>query len=134
MTKKKILKLPSKVPRTKQKDPRHQSFSKYILKIVKATEKDVALTADTVAIINSILNDTVKEFVQHSTRLIQVSGKQTITDREMEAATRMHFRNSGQLKTEFTNHAKNHVAQFKQTPKNKKDINDQKTAEPAESP
>jgi histone H3/H4 len=104
-----------KQARKKKTDPRHQCFSKYINKIIRKHETDITTTADTLAIMDSIVNDAAKQIIQTATKLVQTNNKKTITDWEIEAATRMYFRNCPELKKDFTSMAKNHVRMYKQT-------------------
>lgn len=99
--------------RKKKTDPRHQCFSKYINKIIRQNEKNVAATADTLAVMNSIVNDVAKQIIQTATKLVQTNNKKTITDWEIEASTRMYFRSCEELKKDFTSIAQNHVRLYK---------------------
>jgi histone H3/H4 len=103
-----------KQARKKRSDPRNQCFSKYISKLIRKHEPEITTTADSLAVLDSIVNHTAKQIIQSAAKLVQTNNRKTITDREIEAAVRMHFRTCNELKREWTSTATVHVQMFKQ--------------------
>ena len=73
---------------TKRKKPK-QSYGSYIYKVMKQVHPDVGITAKSMSIMNSFVNDIFEQLAGQASRLSQQNKKATIGSREIQTAVRL---------------------------------------------
>ena len=66
-----------------------QSYGSYIYKVMKQVHPDVGITAKSMSIMNSFVNDIFERLAGQASRLAQQNKKSTIGSREIQTAVRL---------------------------------------------
>lgn len=66
-----------------------QSYGSYIYKVLKQVHPDVGITAKSMSIMNSFVNDIFERLAGQSSRLVQQNKKSTISSREIQTSVRL---------------------------------------------
>ena len=66
-----------------------QSYGSYIYKVMKQVHPDVGITAKSMSIMNSFVNDIFERLASQASRLSQQNKKATIGSREIQTAVRL---------------------------------------------
>ncbi len=83
---------PKSAKSTTKKTRRHkrvESFSSYILKVLRQVHPKVGISKRSMAIINSLVNDTFEKVATEGGRLCRYSSKGTLSSREIQTAVRL---------------------------------------------
>ena len=78
-----------RVPGTKTKKKRKESYSVYIYKVLKQVHPDTGVSSKAMSIMNSFVNDLFEKFAAEASRLAKYNKKSTITSREIQTAVRL---------------------------------------------
>ena len=66
-----------------------QSYGSYIYKVMKQVHPDVGITAKSMSIMNSFVNDIFERLASQSSRLVHQNKKATISSREIQTSVRL---------------------------------------------
>ena len=80
--------LPAKKAR---KVKRAETFSSYILKVLKQVHPQMTISKRGMMIMNSVVNDSFERVAAEAGRLCRYSGKGTLSSREVQTAVRLVF-------------------------------------------
>ena len=87
MAGKKIVKHTKKV--VKRHAKRKQSYSTYIVRILKQVHPKVGISKRSVSILNSLVNDTFERIASEAGRLVRYNNKGVLGSREVQTAIRL---------------------------------------------
>ena len=73
----------------KRRKSRRESYGSFIYKVLKQVHPDVGITAKSMNIMNSFVNDIFERLASQSSRLIQQTKKSTISSREIQTSVRL---------------------------------------------
>ena len=68
---------------------RHQSFSSYIMRVLKQVHPKTGISKRSMAILNNLVADTFDRVAREAGRLCQYSQKGTLSSREVQTAVRL---------------------------------------------
>jgi len=77
------------VKQTKKKKKRTETFALYIYKVLKQIHPETGISAKSMAIMNSFINDIFDRVCNESIRLIMYSRRRTLSSREIKTAVRL---------------------------------------------
>ena len=77
------------VKKTVRRKKGKQSYGSYIYKVMKQVHPDVGITAKSMSIMNSFVNDIFERLASQASRLSQQNKKATIGSREIQTAVRL---------------------------------------------
>lgn len=68
---------------------RHESFTSYIVRVLKQVHPKVGISKRSMLIMNSLVNDTFEKVAGEAGRLCRYSAKGTLSSREVQTAVRL---------------------------------------------
>ena len=77
------------VMKTRKKN--YNSYGTYIQKVLKNVHPDASLTKESMSVMNSLLQDIYDRILDESTKLLRKNKRQTLTDKDIQAAITMVF-------------------------------------------
>jgi len=72
-----------------RKRSRHESYSSYILKVLKECHRDINISKRAMAIMNSFVNDIFERLAHESSKLAAYNKRSTISSKEVQTAVRL---------------------------------------------
>ncbi|KAM0683699.1 histone H2B [Mitosporidium daphniae] len=73
----------------KRKKSRHETYSTYILKVLRQCHPDVNISKKAMSIMNSFVNDIFERIAAEASKLSAYNKRSTITSREVQTAVRL---------------------------------------------
>jgi histone H2B len=73
----------------KRKKSRGETYSTYILRVLKQCHPDTNISQKAMAVMNSLVKDNFEKIAEEAARLATYNKKMTITSREIQTATRL---------------------------------------------
>lgn len=73
----------------KRKKTRHESYSTYILRVLKQCHPDINISKKSMSIMNSFVNDIFERTAAEASKLSAYNKRSTITSREIQTAARL---------------------------------------------
>lgn len=86
-------------PSKKRKKKRHQSFKRYIFKVLKQVHPNTGMSTRAMSVMNSLMFDLHAKISKEAAALCQQNGRKTLSEREVQTAVRL------QLPGELAKHA-----------------------------
>nr|QKS02550.1 histone H2B.2 [Crypthecodinium cohnii] len=71
------------------KKKRHQSYGSFIYKILKQVHKKMRITEQAMHIMESCVTDTFERIATEASKLMRMTGKDTLTAKEIQSAVRL---------------------------------------------
>ena len=79
----------TKASQKKRSRRRRENYSSYIYKVLKQVHPDRGISKQAMSIMNSFINDMFERIVRDAGRLCRYNKKKTLTEREIQTATRL---------------------------------------------
>eukprot|EP00924_Labyrinthula_sp_SR-Ha-C_P013168 snap_masked-scaffold_12-processed-gene-11.68-mRNA-1 protein AED:0.34 eAED:0.39 QI:0/0/0/1/1/1/2/0/132 len=86
---KKAAKGPSKADGKKRSKRRKETFSTYIMRVLKQVHPETRISKKSMSIMNSFINDVFERIATESSKLGKYNSKQTLSSREIQTAVRL---------------------------------------------
>ena len=99
----------------KRKSSRHESYSSYILKVLRQYHKDTNISRKAMAIMNSFVNDIFERIAYQASKLSATNKRSTITSREIQTAVKLIL--PGELSKHAVSEATKAVSKYQGTSK-----------------
>jgi histone H2B len=68
---------------------RHETFSVYIYKVLKQIHNDTGISKNSMAIMNSFINDIFERIALEASKLVRYNKKHTLSAREIQSAVKL---------------------------------------------
>ena len=89
MAGKKVMKKGAAKKAVKRQPKRVQSYSTYIVRILKQVHPNIGISKRSVSIMNSLVNDTFEKVASEAGRLVRYNNKGVLGSREVQTAIRL---------------------------------------------
>ena len=99
----------------KRKASRHESYSSYILKVLRQYHKETNISKKAMAIMNSFVNDIFERIAYQASKLSASNKRSTITSREIQTAVKLIL--PGELAKHAVSEATKAVSKYQGTTK-----------------
>uniref|UniRef100_A0A914H4K7 Histone H2A/H2B/H3 domain-containing protein n=1 Tax=Globodera rostochiensis TaxID=31243 RepID=A0A914H4K7_GLORO len=73
----------------RRKEPQRLTYNVYIRRVLKKFHPDIDITAKSLAIVNSFINDMFNRICADATRIASIEGRKTIKMRDMDNAIKL---------------------------------------------
>lgn len=83
----------SKTSSSRTRKRNNNSYGTYIHKVLKNVHPDIAITKESMTIMDNILKDVYGKIVQEATKLMKVDKRQTLTDKDISSSIKILFEN-----------------------------------------
>lgn len=93
----------------------HDSYKRYIYRILKKVHKDLGMTSGGMTVMNNIARDLMRRLTSKSERLIKTSKRKTLSSKEIQTAVRLLL--SGELVKHAISEGTKAVHQYQATPR-----------------
>ena len=83
----------SKTSGTRTRKRNSNSYGTYIHKVLKNVHPDIAITKESMTIMDNILKDVYEKIVEEATKFMKVDKRQTLTDKDISSSIKVIFEN-----------------------------------------
>jgi histone H2B len=72
----------------------NSSYGSYIQKVLKNVHPDIAITKESMTVMDNILKDVYEKIVEQATKFMKVDKRQTLTEKDIQSSIKLVFHNN----------------------------------------